>query len=450
MSHIAALAAALGPEVSLISDPDITASYSRDQAPFASAAAPFAVLLAHSAAEISIAVKYANENSIPVVTRGAGSGLSGGANSTAGSLVISLEKMNQIIEIDTANQIARVQAGVINLDLDTAAKEFGLAYLPDPASRDWSSLGGNAATNAGGMCCVKYGVTGAHVRAMQVVLANGEIIELGKATKKSVTTYDLLHLFIGSEGTLGIITELTLNLEIRPAAPSTLIATFPSVTKAAAAAAALLRYRPSMLEIVDQTTLKAVQAWHPLGFEVAGSVLLMQLDENHSLCEAALETCKQFDLIDGVYSDDPADAADLIRVRKLAYPALERMGATLLDDVALPITKIAEFVERVEKLSAEVNLTIGIFGHAGDGNMHPTIVHDHGDLAAAERAQRAFGQIVEIAQSLGGTASGEHGIGSIKPGFVTNEISKTVIDLQRAVKKVFDPNSILNPGKKIP
>ena len=450
MSHLAALSKLLGSDASLISDPDITASYSRDQAPFASAAAPFAVLLARSSSEISIVLKYANENSIPVVTRGAGSGLSGGANSTAGSLVISLEKMNQIIEIDTANQIARVQAGVINLDLDTAAKEFGLAYLPDPASRDWSSLGGNAATNAGGMCCVKYGVTGAHVRAMQVVLASGEIIELGKATKKSVTTYDLLHLFIGSEGTLGIITELTLNLEIRPAAPSTLIATFPSVSKAAAAAAALLQYRPSMLEIVDQTTLKAVEAWHPLGFEVAGSVLLMQLDENHSLCEAALETCKQFDLIDGVYSDDPADAADLIRVRKLAYPALERMGATLLDDVALPITKIAEFVERVEKLSAEVNLTIGIFGHAGDGNMHPTIVHDHGDLAAAERAQQAFGQIVEIAQSLGGTASGEHGIGSIKPGFVTKEISKTVIDLQRAVKKVFDPNSILNPGKKIP
>jgi glycolate oxidase len=450
MSHLAALSKLLGSDASLISDPDITTSYSRDQAPFATAAAPFAVLLTRSASEISIALKYANENSIPVVTRGAGSGLSGGANSTADSLVISLEKMNQIIEIDSANQIARVQAGVINLDLDIAAKEFGLAYLPDPASRDWSSLGGNAATNAGGMCCVKYGVTGAHVRAMQVVLASGEIIELGKATKKSVTTYDLLHLFIGSEGTLGIITELTLNLEIRPAAPSTLIATFPSVSKAAAAAVALRQYRPSMLEIVDQTTLKAVEAWHPLGFEVAGSVLIMQLDENHSLCEAALETCKQFDLIDGVYSDDPADATDLIRVRKLAYPALERMGATLLDDVALPITKIAEFVERVEKLSKEVNLTIGIFGHAGDGNMHPTIVHDHGDLAAAERAQQAFGQIVEIAQSLGGTASGEHGIGSIKPGFVTKEISKTVIDLQRAVKKVFDPNSILNPGKKIP
>jgi glycolate oxidase len=188
----------------------------------------------------------------------------------------------------------------------------------------------------------------------------------------------------------------------------------------------------------------------PLGFEVAGAVLLMQLDENHSQCEAALDTCKGFELIDGVYSDDPADAADLIRVRKMAYPALERMGATLLDDVALPITKIAEFVEKVEALSKETDLVIGIFGHAGDGNMHPTIVHDHGDLAAAERAQKAFSDIVEIAQSLGGTASGEHGIGSIKTGFVTKEISSTVIELQRAVKKVFDPNSILNPGKKIP
>ncbi len=449
MSHLAALSAALGPDATLISDPDITASYSRDHAPFAVSAPPFAVLLAKNAQEISKALAFANEHKISIVTRGAGSGLSGGANSDGQSLVISLEKMNQILTLDAANQIARVQAGVINIDLDTAAKELGLAYLPDPASREWSTLGGNAATNAGGMCCVKYGVTSAHVRALQVVLATGEIIELGKATKKSVSTYDLTKLFIGSEGTLGIITELTLNLEIRPAPPATLIATFPSVAKAAAAAAALLKYRPSMLEIVDQTTLKAVEAWHPLGFEVAGSVLLMQLDENHSLCEAALETCKEFDLIDGVYSDDPADAADLIRVRKLAYPALERMGATLLDDVALPITKIAEFVEKVEALSRETNLVIGIFGHAGDGNMHPTIVHDHGDAAAAERAKLAFARIVEIAQSLGGTASGEHGIGSIKSAFVANEISPKVASLQREIKKTFDPNGILNPGKKI-
>ncbi len=450
MSHISALQALLGADATLITDPDITASYSRDQAPFAQSAPPLAVLLAKNAQQISTVLRFANEKQIPVVTRGAGSGLAGGANSSADSIVISLEKMNQILSMDVENQIARVQAGVINLDLDTKAKEHGLAYLPDPASRDWSTLGGNAATNAGGMCCVKYGVTSSHVRAAQVVLASGEIIEVGKATKKSVTTYDLLRLFIGSEGTLGIITELTLNLEIRPQPPATLIATFPNVAKAAAASAQLLRFKPSMLEIVDQTTLNAVEAWHPLGFEIAGSVLIMQLDENLHRCQEALEVCKDFELIDGVFSEDPADTADLIRVRKMAYPALERMGATLLDDVALPITKIAEFVEKVEALSASSGLTIGIFGHAGDGNMHPTIVHDHGDTAAAELAQKVFGEIVAIAQSLGGTASGEHGIGSIKSSLVADEISPTVMDLQRSIKRVFDPNSILNPGKKFP
>jgi len=448
MSHAASLRAILGESASLITDPDITASYSHDQAPFAPHQPPFAVLLARSATEISLALTYANENKIPVVTRGAGSGLAGGANATAQSLVISLEKMNQIISIDETNRIARVQAGVINLDLDTAVKEFGLAYLPDPASRDWSTLGGNAATNAGGMCCVKYGVTSAHIRAAQVVLASGEIIELGKETKKSVTTYDLLRLLIGSEGTLGIITELSLNLEFRPAPPSTLIATFPNIELAASASTALLKLRPSMLEIIDQTTLAAVEAWHPLGFEVSGAVLIMQLDENKDQGEGAIDICKEFQMIDGVYSDDPADTADLIRVRKMAYPALERMGATLLDDVALPISKIADFVKSVEALSKESGLVIGIFGHAGDGNMHPTIVHDHGDLAAAKLAQEVFEKIVAIAQSLGGTASGEHGIGSIKAHLIANEISPTVIALQRDVKRVFDPQNILNPGKK--
>jgi|UniRef100_UPI00404A6535 glycolate oxidase len=448
--HSLALSKLLGDRARLITDPDITASYARDQAPFAHSEPPFAVLIAASAEDISVALKYASAHKIPVVTRGAGSGLAGGANSSAQSLVISLEKMNQIISIDTDNQIARVQAGVINLDLDTAVKEHGLAYLPDPASRDWSTLGGNAATNAGGMCCVKYGVTSAHVRAAQVVLASGEIIEVGKATKKSVTTYDLLHLFIGSEGTLGIITELTLNLEIRPKPPATLIATFANITSAAAAAAALLQFKPAMLEIVDETTLKAVEAWHPLGFEIAGAVLIMQLDENQHLCESALELCRKFELIDGVFSEDPADTADLIRVRKLAYPALERMGATLLDDVALPISKIAQFVTEVEALSKSSGLVIGIFGHAGDGNMHPTIVHEHGDAIAAKKSVEVFTQIVAIAQSLGGTASGEHGIGSIKSNLVAAEVSPTVMKLQREIKAVFDPEAILNPGKKFP
>ena len=358
--------------------------------------------------------------------------------------------MNQILEIDPANQLARVQAGVINLDLDIAAKEFGMAYLPDPASRDWSTLGGNVATNAGGMCCVKYGVTSHHVRALTVVLSSGEIIEVGKSTKKFVTTLDLMHLFIGSEGTLGIITEITLNLVPRPNSPATLIATFPNIALAAAASTELLEYRPSMLEILDQTTLSAIEQWHPLGFEIAGSILLMQLDENFELGDAAVATCQSHGMIDGMFSTEANDAADLIRVRKLAYPALERLGATLLDDVALPVTKIAEFVEKVERLALKYKLTIGIFGHAGDGNMHPTIVHEHGDIEGEKQAKLAFSEIVRIAQSLGGTASGEHGIGSIKRDLVSGEISQTIIEIQRGIKKLLDPSGILNPGKKLP
>ena len=450
MDHLSGLRAALGDNASLISDPEITATYSKDQAPFAAHQPAALVLLAKSTEEVSRAVAYANSHNIPVVARGAGSGLSGGANATSSSLVISLEKMNSIIEIDETNMIARVQAGVVNLDLDKAAELKGLAYLPDPASRDWSTIGGNAATNAGGMCCVKYGVTSAHVRALTVVMADGQIIHLGSATKKAVTTLDLTRLMIGSEGTLGIITEIVVGLAVRPETPATIIATFPHIKSAAAAAAALLKFKPSMLEIIDQTTLKAVESWHPLGFEIAGSVLLMQLDEDQDRADEVLKLCESFEMIDGAASTDAADAVEFIRVRKLAYPALERLGATLLDDVAVPISKIAELVERVEALSTKYDLTIGIFGHAGDGNMHPTIVHDHGDLKAQERAIAAFGEIVEIAQSLGGTASGEHGIGSIKQGFAAAELSPAVIELQRAIKKAFDPKGILNPGKKLP
>ncbi|MDA2962438.1 MAG: FAD-binding protein [Actinomycetota bacterium] len=448
MSFAAELEKAIG--VSLITDPDVTATYSKDQAPFADSSPAAAVLLARSSEEIAKALAFCSERSIPVVIRGAGSGLSGGANADSESLVISLEKMNRILEIDPANQLARVEAGVINLDLDNAVKEFGMAYLPDPASRDWSTIGGNVATNAGGMCCVKYGVTSHHVRALKVVLSTGQIIELGKATKKFVTTLDLTHLFIGSEGTLGVITEITLNILPRPKPPATLIATFPSITQAAAASADLLQYRPSMLEIIDQTTLKAVESWHPLGFDIAGAIVLMQLDENFELGEKAVSTAQSHGMIDGMFSTDPNEAVDLIRVRKLAYPALERLGATLLDDVALPVTRIAEFVNKVEALAKEYNLIIGIFGHAGDGNMHPTIVHNHGDLEGERRAKIVFAKIVEIAQALGGTASGEHGIGSIKRSLLSNELSPLVIEIQRGIKQLLDPALILNPGKKLP
>ena len=438
----------LGPLVTVISDPSVTPTYSRDQAPFAHSEPPIAVVLARDIETVSQLLAFANQRQIPVVTRGGGSGLAGGANSTAQSIVLSLEKMNAILEIDQKNLIARVQAGVINSDLDKAAKELGLTYLPDPASREWSTIGGNVATNAGGMCCVKYGVTSQHVRAMTVVLASGEIVKLGSATKKAVTTLDLASLMVGSEGTLGVIVEVTVSLAQRPKHVSTLIATFATITEAARASSELLACSPSMLEIVDHTTINAVESWKSLGFESAGSVVLMQVDDGSDL-SPAVQLCTSMGALDAMYSDDPADAADLIALRKLAYPALERMGMTLLDDVAVPLTRIADLVLEVEKIAAKNDLTIAVFGHAGDGNLHPTIVFPHGDESAGQRASRAFTEIVEAAQSLGGTTSGEHGIGSIKRELVAREIDQKVRELQLEIKRVFDPHGILNPGKKL-
>lgn len=450
MEITVALRNALGPDATLITDPTILPSYSRDQSQIAKNGTPIAVLLAKNESEISAAVKFAYEHNIPVIARGAGSGLSGGANAIDGSLVISLEKMNQIISIDSANLIADVEPGVINLDLDKEVSKFGLAYLPDPASREWSTIGGNVATNAGGMCCVKYGVTSHHVRAVRMVTSDGSVVTLGTALKKSVTNLDLLHLIIGSEGTLGIVTQITVGLVVRPKPATTLIATFSSIDSAMKAIPELVALGPSMLEVVDSTTLRAVEEWKPLGFENVGTVLLFQSDDSPEVCAKAVTIAQRHGAIDATYSDDPRDSADLIQVRKLAYPALERKGAALLDDVCVPISQISNLVTEVEKIAAESGLLIGIFGHAGDGNMHPTIVYEHGDVAAEQRAVQAFNSIIKVAQKLGGTASGEHGIGSIKVDSAKRETSDRVTELQRSIKKVFDPKGILNPGKKIP
>lgn len=450
MEITVALRNALGPDATLITDPTILPSYSRDQSQIAKNGTPVAVLLAKNESEISAAVKFAYEHNIPVVARGAGSGLSGGANAIDGSLIISLEKMNQIISIDSANLIADVEPGVINLDLDKEVSKFGLAYLPDPASREWSTIGGNVATNAGGMCCVKYGVTSHHVRAVRMVTSDGSVVTLGTALKKSVTNLDLLHLIIGSEGTLGIVTQVTVGLVVRPKPATTLIATFSSIDSAMKAIPELVALGPSMLEVVDSTTLRAVEEWKPLGFENVGTVLLFQSDDSPEVCAKAVTIAQRHGAIDATYSDDPRDSADLIQVRKLAYPALERKGAALLDDVCVPISQISNLVTQVEKIAAESGLLIGIFGHAGDGNMHPTIVYEHGDVAAEQRAVQAFNSIIKVAQKLGGTASGEHGIGSIKVDSAQRETSDRVTELQRSIKKVFDPKGILNPGKKIP
>ena len=450
MSVSKALRAAIGGDCAVIDDEQILKSYERDQAPFAPSAKAAAVLIAKTIDEVSKAVKFANQESIPVVIRGAGSGLAGGANSIQGCIVISLEKLNRIIEIDQVNQIARVEAGVINSDLDKAAEEFGLTYLPDPASRSWSTIGGNIATNAGGMCCVKYGVTAQHVRAIKVVLSDGEIVEFGFPTKKAVTTLDLLHLFIGSEGTLGVVVEATLSLVPRLKKPVTLIATFPSITKATDAAIEMLIVRPSMLELIDKTTLSAVEAWKPMGFENCEAVLIMQSDESAIDCQRAQEIALKHGALDAIYSDDPKDSDDLIQVRKLAYSSLERLGVALLDDVAVPVSKISQLVSGVESIAKKHSVKVGVFGHAGDGNMHPTIIYPHNDKEAEARALKAFNEIIALAQSLGGTASGEHGIGGLKLSALINETPERILRIQQEIKAILDPNKIFNPGKKFP
>ena len=449
MSIAADLRQILGPDSTIIDDPKILPSYSKDQSQIADWGLPECVLLARNSSEIAKTVKYAYENKIPVVPRGAGSGLAGGANSITGSIVISLEKMAAIVEIDEKNLIARVQPGVINSVLDQEVARLGLAYLPDPASREWSTIGGNVATNAGGMCCVKYGVTSHHVRAITAVIGDGSIISLGHRVKKYVTGLDLLHLFIGSEGTLGIVTEITVALVPRPQSPVTMIATFPDVSSAARAIPELVSLQPSMLEIIDRTTIEAVESWKPLGFEKIGAALIMQSDIGAAPCQRGIEIAQTHGALDATFSDDPRDSADLVAIRKLAYPALERLGAALLDDVCVPITAIAELVTEVEKIAAHYELLIGIFGHAGDGNMHPTIVYQHNNPESEKRARAAFAEIIGRAQKLGGTASGEHGIGSIKRSSAELEYGPDVARIQREIKSIFDPHGIMNPGKKL-
>lgn len=435
-------------DASIIDDPSILVSYQKDQAPFAPSAIPELVLVAKSTDEISRTLKFASGRKIPVVVRGAGSGLAGGANAIPGSIVISTEKMNRILSIDPVNQIAVVEAGVINKELDIAVSSYGLSYYPDPASREWSTIGGNIATNAGGMCCVKYGVTSQHIRAIKVVLADGEVVNFGFPTRKAVTTLDMMRLFVGSEGTLGVIVEATVAILPRQKDPVTLISTFSNISHATNAAKEILSLRPSMLEIMDNTTLQAIEAWKPMGFSDSKAVLIMQSDSSADDCKLASEIAKRNGAIEAEYSEDPKDSADLIQVRKLAYPALERMGVALLDDVVVPISEISTLVEGVSKIAEKSKLTIGMFGHAGDGNMHPTIVYPHNDSDAEEQAMTAFNEIISLAQSLGGTASGEHGIGNLKVLQSNQEISTRVLQLQQSIKKTFDPQGILNPGKK--
>jgi glycolate oxidase len=452
MSFVADLRAAVG-DRAVVTDPDVLVGYHHDRAGLVHAGVPLAAVLPRSTAEVADVVTLAARHGVPIVPRGAGSGLAGGANAIDGGVVLSLTAMDAIVDIDTDDLTATVQPGVLNATLSQAVQEAGLWYPPDPASWEFSTIGGNLATNAGGLCCVKYGVTRDAVLGLEVVLADGTVTRVGRTTVKGVAGYDLVGLLVGSEGTLGIITEATLRLRPSPPPSVTLVATFPSLARAGDAISATVRTTsPSLLEVLDNTTIRAIERWKRMDLDLDAEALLVaqsdlageqgrqEIGTIERVCRAA-----GADLV--VTTDDPQESELLLAARRLAYPALEQLGTTLLDDVAVPRSAVTRMVGEVAGIAERHGVLIGTFGHAGDGNLHPTIVYDATDASQVAAAAAAFDDLVAAALELGGTVTGEHGVGLLKRDHLATELGPVALRLHRAVKDAFDPGNLLNPGK---
>jgi glycolate oxidase len=453
------------PEDLVLTDPDLLAGYQRDEADLCGYGLPVAVVRPRETAQVAAAVTVAARHRVPVVAQGARTGLAGAANALDGSLVISFTGMDRILEIDPVNRIAVVQPGVVNAKLNRATAEHGLRYPPDPGSWESSTIGGNAATNAGGMCCVKYGVTAEYVLGLEVVLASGDVMRCGRRTAKGVAGYDLTRLFVGSEGTLGLITELTVAL--RPAADEslTLVAVFPTTAAAGAAVAAIAAggVSPSLLELLDQTHLRAIEAHQPMGLPTEAKALLLASVDTGTRAAADLSRvaglCEDAGAVEVYAASDATEAAALLQARRVAHPAMERFatetypggnGGLIIDDVAVPRSRLVELLDGIEKIAAAHGVPVGVVGHAGDGNMHPNIVVDRADPANVRRGQEVFDAIMELALSLGGTCTGEHGVGLLKRDWLATEIGPIGVRVHRAIKQALDPENLLNPDKILP
>jgi glycolate oxidase len=440
------------PSARVITDPDIIDSYRRDQTPVVTPGQPRCVVQATAVGDVRAALDWALRHRVPVVPRGGGTGLAGGAAAVDGCLILSLARMDAIREIDPANEIAVAEAGVPTAGLDRAAAQHGLMYPPDPSSFEISTIGGNLATNAGGLRCVKYGVTRDSVLGLEVVLAGGRLLRTGRRTMKGVAGYDLTGLFVGSEGTLGVITSATLRLRPRPAAaPQTLAAGFPSFVAAARAVTGILaaRLQPSLLELMDRATLRAIDDWKHLGFAGVQALLIAQDDSGTGAGRAAAmrEICLRegASLAEVAESDD--ESRQLLDIRRLAYPAVERLGVALVEDVCVPRTRLPEMVGRIEQAAARHGVLIFTVAHAGDGNLHPTFVFDRGLPDVPDVVWAAADEVFRAALELGGTLTGEHGVGVIKRQWLAEELGAESMTVHRAIKDALDPAGIMNPGK---
>jgi glycolate dehydrogenase FAD-linked subunit len=439
------------PEGMVVTDPAVAESYRQDRAFDPSAGKPMAVVRPRRTEEVQTIMRWASAHRIPVVPRGAGTGLSGGATAVDGGLVLSTEKMRDIV-VDPVTRTAVCQPGLLNAEVKKTVAEYGLWYPPDPSSYEICSIGGNIATNAGGLCCVKYGVTTDYVLGVQVVLADGTAVRLGGPLLKDVAGLSLTKLFVGSEGTLGVVTEVTLRL-VPPQQPScTVVANFASVAAAANAVLAVTaRLRPAMLEFMDSVTINAVEDKLRMGLDRSAAAMLVACSDERGPArtedaEFITSVFTEYGATEVFSTDDPEEGEAFVAARRFAIPAMEAKGPLLLEDVGVPLPALADLVCGVARIAAERDLMISVIAHAGDGNTHPLIVHDPSDPAVTERAELAYGEIMDLAAGLGGTITGEHGVGRLKRPWLAGYLGPDAMALNRRIKEALDPLGILNPG----
>ncbi|MBN1593165.1 MAG: FAD-binding protein [Candidatus Coatesbacteria bacterium] len=416
---------------------------------------PDIVIFAENTEQVVRIAKLANENRIPLFPRGAGSGFSGGSLPVKGGVALCLTKMNRIKEIDVANLVATVEPGVVNADLRRAVEARGLFYPPDPASLEFSTIGGNVAECAGGPTCIKYGVTRSYILGLEVVLGTGDVIRPGGVLVKNVAGYDLVRLFCGSEGTLGIITEINLRLIPLPEGKTTIMAIFPSVEQAAKTVARTVQSRilPAALEFMDATCIMAVERYKKIGLPTdAGAVLIIEADGPARVLAAQRERieslCRECGAISAASADDEKERENLWQARRAISSAVSSLAPRKVnEDVAVPPAQIPELLRRIDIVAKEMDLVIANFGHAGDGNIHVNILYDPDVQGMQKRAEDAAERVFDIALELNGTITGEHGVGITKADFLEKQIGRKQVELMRALKGVFDPNNIMNPGK---
>jgi glycolate oxidase len=448
--ELAALSASLS-EGALTTDPATVETYRRDWTQSDTAGMPLGVVRAHGAEDVVAALRWATAHGVPVVPRGAGSGLSGGSCAVDGCIVLSMERM-RAVEIDPATRTATVEPGAFNAEVKKAAAEHGLWYPPDPSSFEICSIGGNVATNAGGLCCVKYGVTTDYVLGLDVVLADGTLVRLGGRRIKDVAGLSLLKLFVGSEGTLGVVTRAILRLVPAQPPAATLVASFASVEASARSVVAIgNRLRPSMMELMDNTSINAVEDYLKMGLDrSAGALLIAQSDAPGAARAEEIEVmrlaCEKHGATECFVTEDPAEGELFAAARRAAFPAIERLGALMLEDVGVPIPLLPDLLTGIAEIAANNDVLIPVVAHAGDGNTHPIIVHPHGDEEARARATKAFAEVMHLAIRLGGTITGEHGVGRLKKVALADQLGPEVMDLTLRVKAALDPQGILNPG----